>query len=394
MDRSLAGGASLGGLSRPRRPPPERRAARARAPQRARGPRETPARTAASAESRLAAALLEILVLARRFAVAVWARRRVRLLLLALVLLAPLLVGGFRWLRHSSLVAVRQVRISGVSGPQASAIEAALTRAARRMSTLDVHVSALRAAVAPFHVVSAVKASAGFPHALHIRVSEQLPVAALLAGGTRTAVAANGMVLGPALLSGALPTVGARSVPALGQRVRDGSLAAVLDALGAAPARLASTVTGAFSGSRGVTLVFRSGLRAYFGDAGRPHAKWLALALVLAREHPAGAVYVDVRVPERPAVGFGPGGAPPAQSTSSSSASSSATVATGTPESIAEGIAAGLGQAEASSGASSQEQRGGTTSEGGTGAEGGAGAGSQAAAGAGSEAGGRASAGR
>ena len=309
--------------------------------------------------------------------------------MLVLVVLTPLLVGGFRWLRHSSLVAVRHVHISGVSGPEARAIEAALTHAARRMSTLDVHVSALRAAVAPFHVVRELQASAGFPHALHIRVSEQPPVAALLAGGARTAVAADGAVLGPVLLSGSLPALGARSLPAPGQRVREGSLVVVLDVLGAAPARLARTVTGAFSGSRGVTLVFRSGLRAYFGDAGRAHAKWLALALVLARERPVGAIYVDVRVPERPAVGFGPAGAPASRSTSSSPTSSSATEAAGTPESIAAGIAAGLAQAEGSSGASTTtpEQRGGTAPEGGagTGSEASAGTGSQGGAGTGSE---------
>ena len=62
----------------------------------------------------------------------------------------PLLAGGWLWLRDSSLVAVEHVRVSGVHGPEATAIEAALTGAARHMSTLDVHAGALRAAVAPF----------------------------------------------------------------------------------------------------------------------------------------------------------------------------------------------------------------------------------------------------
>jgi cell division septal protein FtsQ len=328
--------------------------------------------------------LLAGLALARRGIAAVWRRRRLRLLLLVLVVLTPPLVGGWRWLRHSSLVAVRHVHISGVSGPQAHAIEAALGTAARRMSTLDVHVSALRAAIAPYHVVRDVHASAGFPHTLRIRVSEQLPVAALLAGGTRTAVAADGVVLGPGMLNGALPTVGGRSLPAPGRRVREGSLAAMLGVLGAAPWRLARTVTGAFSGSRGVTLVFRSGLRGYFGNPARAHAKWLALALVLARERPAGAIYVDVRVPERPAVGFAPGSAPPSRSSSSTSTSPSATVATGTPESIAAGIAAGLTQGEELSGASSASpEQGGS----GTASQGSAGSSSEAGRGSGAEAG-------
>ena len=93
------------------------------------------------------------------------------------------------------------MRVSGVHGPEAKAIDAALARAARQMSTLDVRTGALNAAVAPYRVVREVRATASFPHGLHIRVIEQLPVAALTVGGERTAVAADGVVLGPALLS-------------------------------------------------------------------------------------------------------------------------------------------------------------------------------------------------
>src|SRR5438132_328734 len=77
----------------------------------------------------------------------------------------------------------------------------------------------LRAAVAPFRVVSDVRASASFPHGMRIRVIEQPPVATLAAAGARTAVAADGIVLGPALLSGGLPALSASSAPAPGQRL-------------------------------------------------------------------------------------------------------------------------------------------------------------------------------
>ena len=46
---------------------------------------------------------------------------RVRLVALALATLA-LLGGGWLWVRDSSLVAVRQVQITGVSGPDAGRI--------------------------------------------------------------------------------------------------------------------------------------------------------------------------------------------------------------------------------------------------------------------------------
>ena len=90
--------------------------------------------------------------------------------LLGCLITLPLLLGSWLWLRHSSLVAVRHVSVTGLQGPGAPAVEAALVGAARRMSTLDVHPGALRAAVAPFPIVRDLQVSAAFPHGLRIRV--------------------------------------------------------------------------------------------------------------------------------------------------------------------------------------------------------------------------------
>jgi cell division protein FtsQ len=257
--------------------------------------------------------------------------RRLRFALLACLVSVPLLVGGWRLLRHSSLVSVVHVHVTGVHGPDAHAIEAALSGAARHMSTLDVKLGALRVAVAPFAVVREVRAAASFPHGLTIHVTEQPPVAALIAGATKTAVAADGAVLGPALLSSALPTLAGSSVPATGAHVGDPGLLAALTVLGAAPEPFAKVVARVYTDSNGLTVAMRNGLLAYFGDATRPHAKWLSLARVLADRSSAGASYVDVRVPEHPAAGF-PSGSPPM---------SPPTQAAGTPESAAPSAAAG-----------------------------------------------------
>jgi cell division protein FtsQ len=238
-------------------------------------------------------------------------RPRLRLALLVAILSIVLLTLGWLWLRHSSLVAVREVRVTGLQGPGAQAVEAALVGAARRMSTLDVDRGALRAAVAPFPIVRALRVSAAFPHGLRIRVIEQPPVAVLVVAGARTAVAADGVVLGPAPLSASLPTLQGTAVPPAGQPVRSPSLLAALTVIGAAPAALAKDLVRAFDGSMGLTLVLRPNLLAYFGDESRPHAKWLSLARVLADPSSAGASYVDVRLPERPAAGFAPGAMPP-----------------------------------------------------------------------------------
>jgi cell division protein FtsQ len=249
--------------------------------------------------------------------------RRLRIGLLACLVSLPLLAGGWMWLRHSSFVAVQSVHVSGAQGAEAQAIEAALTGAARHMSTLDVNLGALRAAVAQFPVVREVHATASPPHGLSIHVIEQLPVAALLAAGTRTAVAADGIALGTALLSSSLPTVTGSSAPAAGARVGDPALLAALTVLGAAPTPFARVVARVYTGPSGLTVAMRNGLLAYFGDGTRPHAKWMSLARVLADSSSAGATYLDVRVPEHPAAGGFPAGAGPAASAAAASASGS-----------------------------------------------------------------------
>ncbi len=271
--------------------------------------------------------------------------RRLRLVLLGALVAAPVLVGGWLWLKDSSLVSVEHVQISGARGADAGKIEAALTSAAKQMSTLDVHGVALTAAVAPYPEVRAVRASASFPHGLRISVIEQPPVAALLIAGARTAVAADGVVLGPALVSSSLPVLkagsGALSAAGIaGRRVEGSSLLACLTLLGAAPPRLARAVARMYSGPQGVTAAMRNGLLVYFGNATRPHAKWLSLVRILADPSSAGASYVDVRVPERPAAGFA-GGLAPASSSSAGTPSSASDPTTAAE--LAAGLTAALG---------------------------------------------------
>ena len=276
-----------------------------------------------------------------------WARWRLRIATLVTLVCAPLLGGGWVWLRHSPLVSVEHVRLSGVSGRDAKAISSALLRATHGMSTLDVKQTALRAAVAGFPIVREVHASASFPHTLHVTVVEQPPVAMLVSGGTRTAVAADGVVLGPALVSSALPTVAASTAPPAGQRLGAGAWQVqAVTALGAAPAALAKEVQSAYSGSKGLTVVMEGDLPVYFGDSSRARAKWLALASVISQEHAAGVSYVDVRVPERAAAGFASGVVPSGGSVSSSgSEGESSTHASDGSESGTEALATRLREA-------------------------------------------------
>ena len=239
------------------------------------------------------------------------------------------------------------------------------------MSTLAVNPAALRAAVAEYPIVRSVRARASFPHGLRVEVVEQPPVAALAFGGARTAVAADGVVLGPSYLSSSLPLLSAGkadatgALPVVGQSVGSGYLLQALTVMGAAPPALVPAVTHLYFGPQGLTAVLRGGLLAYFGDATRPHAKWLSLVRVLADPSSAGAAYIDVRLPERPAAGFAPGTTRPDASTTETEPSSASNPAT------AAELAAGLEAAVAGdSGVSTSPS---------TGASSGAGAGSEPA---------------
>ncbi len=241
---------------------------------------------------------------------ALGARRRLRLALICALVVLPLLGAGWMWLRHSSFVAVEHVRVTGAHGAQAGAIDGALTEAAHGMSTLAPDPARLKAAVARFPQVSGVRADPSFPHGMRITVLERAPVAALLVGGNRIAVSADGTALGTTVPSASLPAVADDVAPASGERVRNELVRQALTVLGAAPGALLRLASRAYFSTRGLTVAMRGGLLVYFGDATRPHAKWLALASVLADSSSAGAVYVDVRSPERAAAGFAAGSGP------------------------------------------------------------------------------------
>jgi cell division protein FtsQ len=314
-----------------------------------------PAKLAAAAE------------LARASSAAIWRRRRLRNAIVCLSIAVALLAGGWLWLRSSSLVAVEHVRVTGVAastGADAAQIDGALVDAARGMSTLGVDTARLRAAVASFPVVRSVRARASFPHGLRVEVRERPPVAALVAAGVRTAVAADGVVLGPEYLSSALPVLSASnaaaaSLSAVGGHVQDGTLREALGVLGAAPAPLAQYVEKEYAGPKGLTLELRGGLLAYFGDATRPHAKWLSLARVLADPSSAGAAYVDLRVPEAPAAGFAPGTARPAPPAESEAAN---VADPATAKALAAGLNAAVGATGATGPSGTAAPAGSTTS--------------------------------
>jgi cell division protein FtsQ len=212
-----------------------------------------------------------------------------------------LLGGGWLWLRDSSLVAVRQVDVSGLTGADAPRVRAALQDAALDMTTLHVRASQLNTAVEPFPAVQAVEAHADFPHRLRIVVHEHAAVGAIAAGSQRLAVAADGTLLRGTPTNG-LPVI-AMPVSPGGDRLNDRRALRAAALLATAPSPLRARIRRVYVGARGLTAPLQNGPVLYFGGADRLRAKWTAATVVLGDRSSAGATYVDLRLPERPAAG-------------------------------------------------------------------------------------------
>lgn len=239
--------------------------------------------------------------------------------LVGLALVALSLFGGlFLWLRDSSVVAIAEVRVEGATGPGAEALRAALTEAARDMTILHVRMDDLRDAAQPHPIVDDLRVDREFPEALTITVVERAPVAALTVDDRAVAVAGDGTLL-PGHPTGGLATVGAENLPT-GDRLPAGTARTAVEVLAAMPRPLRDRAGRAARAERGWAVALRDGPVVHLGSANRLVAKWAAASAVLADPGSLGAVYVDVRMPERPtAGGLAPlptsaeGGVPPAE---------------------------------------------------------------------------------
>lgn len=224
-------------------------------------------------------------------------RRFVAGALVVLALLAP----GWFLLRDSAIVGVKDVVITGVSGPQAAQIEDALENAALEMTTLHVDVQRLRDAVERYPIVASVEADGKLLHRLDIHVVQHEAVGALAHGDQRMAVAEDGTIL-QGWLTKDLPLVPVPSPPG-GRTVADHDARDMVSLLGAAPGPLRARIGRVEMADTGLIAFVNDGPELRFGPAADLQAKWIAATRVLADAMSRGATYVDVRVPERPAAG-------------------------------------------------------------------------------------------
>lgn len=228
-------------------------------------------------------------------------RRPLGLTLLAVAALAALFLF---WFRDSGLVGVRNVEVHGIPGdaPQAAALERALQRAGREMTTLHVQPQLLESAARPFGLVRSVDADAGFPDSLSVHVVLRRPAAIIGSGPKATVVAGDGtMIRSLDAEAMKLPRMPADQAPDR-RRLRGGMLeqAAVL---GAAPPALRPYLDHSSLGASGVVVTLRGGVELRFGAARSAGRKWRAAAAVLSDPDLTALDYVDLSSPGRPAVG-------------------------------------------------------------------------------------------
>jgi cell division protein FtsQ len=253
-------------------------------------------------------------------------RRAMRLSILGAVALALILTGAWLLLRSSSFVAVQHVTVTGESGPDAAAIRLALASAARKMTTLDVQTTRLRAAVSRFPEIKGLEVRTAFPHRLVIHVIELLPVAIVKAYGREVPVTGDGTLLPNVHVAGSLPLI-TLTEPPTGRHLQHGWALAAARLLAAAPPRLLSRIAEAMRvAGHGLVVQVRDGPSIYFGDGTDLRAKWTAAVAVLADHGSAGASYIDVTDPERPVAGAGT-----ATTSATSGTSTAAPAASNTP---------------------------------------------------------------
>jgi cell division protein FtsQ len=219
----------------------------------------------------------------------------------AVTVLAGLLVGGWLWVRDSSLAKVTKVSVTGVTTSEEDRIRAALERAARDMTTLHVREDVLHDAVAPYPSVAGLRVDTDFPHGMAVEVLEHRPVAAIDVDGRRTPVSGAGVVLTGVQADRGLPEIRRDRTPS--GRIDDDRTRAALAVAAAAPEALLERSERLSYGPDGLLIDLRDGPPLVFGTHDDAAAKWAAAARVLAEPSAAGATYLDLRVPGRVAAG-------------------------------------------------------------------------------------------
>lgn len=218
-------------------------------------------------------------------------RSRLKLALVALLVLA-LLVAGAWAVGFSSLLAARDVEVTGTRDLAPVQVrEAAQVPEGTPLARVDL--AAIQARVASLPEVAAVRVSRSWPHAVRIAVTERVAIAVVDRGQGFRALSADGVLFKqyPTRPQG-LPLI-QDDVGAGQDALREASLVA-----GSLPRSILTEVDHLSVGSvDDITLSMRSGRQVMWGNSSDSEAKAEVLRVMLKRDWRT----LDVGVPGRPA---------------------------------------------------------------------------------------------
>lgn len=227
--------------------------------------------------------------------------RRSTLVVLVLALLVTGVVLGGRWLLHRPIFEVRHVTITGLRHETTAQVLAA-TGLGAHPAMIDVSPGAIERDLARFPWVARSRVVRRWPDTVVVNVTEATAVAVAYGPGHHLDyVSAAGRDLGPAPLRADLPTLsvtGTRGAWPFATRGR--SAAYVASRLPRAFAYQVRTITEDALGH--VDLVLTTPVRFELGRATNLHAKFVAVASVIAHSTLVAGDVIDVTVPGELAV--------------------------------------------------------------------------------------------
>lgn len=208
------------------------------------------------------------------------------------------------WLRDSSLVAVTDVEVAGVTSGDRAQIVAEITQVAEGQTTLNADPARIESVAAQFPTVKSVSVDPNFPHGMRIEVTERPPALLVKAGGHELPAAADGTLLAgvPVGDDEGLPSLELKQLP--GGTALEGEPLQQALVLGAAPEPLRPLIEQIdYGDDYGAEVTLRGGIPVRFGSGSAAAEKWASAAAVLANPKLDSLTYVDVRVPDRPVAG-------------------------------------------------------------------------------------------
>lgn len=238
----------------------------------------------------------------RRKAVARTKKRRA--MVRALVVAGVALAGWVAF--FSPLLAIKEVKLSGAEHTTAADV-ARVVDLDSSTNLLLLKTDEVAAAVKTLPWVKSVSVDRKLPGTVRLRVTERRPAMAVAIGEERFLIDRRARVLSSTEAAEGVPVLAGLRVdlPQPGDRLSSTQLKSALQAFSAMPRRLRRDVQAVFAPTvERITFQLSDGIQVRYGAAEEMASKNEVLEVLLTRLRGEGrsAFYVDVRVPEAPAV--------------------------------------------------------------------------------------------